>query len=86
MLFNIVIMGKIYLKISVLFFQFTNYFFRQSEVIARDTRRMKHIFIVKKGSIMIWKRLDPDGHTPPLNKHDFDQLDDEKSSHNSINQ
>ena len=40
---------------------------------------MKQIFVVKKGSIMIWKRLDPDGHTPKLTKHDFDQMDDEKS-------
>ena len=54
-------------------------FCRQSEVIARDTRRMKHIIVVKKGSMMIWKRLDPDGRTPQLNKHDFDQIDDEKS-------
>jgi hypothetical protein len=48
-------------------------------VIARDSRRMKHIFVVKKGSIMIWKRLDPDGHTPKLSKNDFDQMDDGKS-------
>ena len=45
---------------------------------------MKHIFVVKKGSIMIWKRLDPDGRTPALNKHDFDQTDDEKSLYNFI--
>jgi hypothetical protein len=40
---------------------------------------MKHIFVVKKGSIMIWKRLDPDGHIPKLSKHDFDQIENEKS-------
>jgi hypothetical protein len=62
-----------------------SYFYRQSEVIARDTRRMKHILVVKKGSIMIWKRLDTDGHTPPLSKHDFDQTDDDKSSYDLIN-
>lgn len=33
---------------------------------------MKHIFVVKKGSFAIWKRLDPDGHVPKLSKHDFD--------------
>ena len=47
--------------------------FRQSELIARDSRRMKHIFVVKKGSFAIWKRLDPDGHVPKLKKHDFDR-------------
>jgi hypothetical protein len=56
-----------------------NYLLRQAEVIARDTRQMKHIFVVKQGSIMIWKRLDPDGRVPKLSKHDFDQMDDEKS-------
>ncbi len=40
---------------------------------------MKHIFVVKKGSFMIWKRLDPDGYIPKLSKHDFDQIQDEKS-------
>ena len=75
MQFNIVIMGISYFRIFILIY----YLFRQGEVIARDTRRMKHIFIVKKGSIMIWKRLDPDGHIPKLTKHDFDQMEDEKS-------
>ncbi len=56
-----------------------NYLLRQAEVIARDTRQMKHIFVVKQGSIMIWKRLDPDGRVPKLSKHDFDQMADEKS-------
>jgi len=41
---------------------------------------MKHIFIVKKGSFDIWKRLDPDGHIPKLSKHDFEQIQNEKSS------
>ena len=40
---------------------------------------MKHIFIVKKGSFEIWKRLDPDGNIPELSKHDFDQIENEKS-------
>jgi len=75
MQFNIVILGIINNKILFHIY----YLFRQSEVIARDTRRMKHIFVVKKGSFMIWKRLDPDGHIPKLSKHDFDQIEDEKS-------
>jgi hypothetical protein len=41
---------------------------------------MKYIFIVKKGSFDIWKRLDPDGHIPKLSKHDFEQIQNEKSS------
>lgn len=61
-----------------IFFQKSFLLFRQSEVIAKDTRRMKHIFVVKIGSIMIWKRLDPDGYTPKLSKHDFDQLENDK--------
>ncbi len=76
MQFNIVILGMI----NIFYFILINYLFRQSEVIARDSRRMKHIFVVKKGSLMIWKRLDPDGHISKLNKHDFDPTDDEKSS------
>jgi hypothetical protein len=48
-------------------------------VIARDSRRMKHIFVVKKGSLAIWKRLDPDGHIPKLEKKEFDQIENEKS-------
>ena len=48
-------------------------------MIARDSRRMKHIFVVKKGSVAIWKRLDPDGHTPKLTKKDFNQIENEKS-------
>lgn len=28
---------------------------------------------------MIWKRLDPNGHTPKLTKHDFDQIENDKS-------
>lgn len=32
-------------------------------MIAKDSRRMKHLYIVKKGSLAIWKRLDPNGHT-----------------------
>ena len=37
---------------------------RQQEVIARDSRRMKHIYVVRKGSLAIWKRLDPHGNQP----------------------
>ena len=40
---------------------------------------MKHVFVVKKGSFAIWKRLDPDGHIPKPSKHDFDQIDNDKS-------
>ena len=75
MLFNIVITGKSRISSSILSIGYC----RQSEVLARDTRQMKHIFVVKKGSIMIWKRLDPDGRTPQLTKHDLDQMEDEKS-------
>lgn len=39
---------------------------RQQEVIARDSRRMKHIYVVRKGSLAIWKRLDPHGNNPVL--------------------
>ena len=75
MQFNIVILGKINLEICL----FLIYLFSLSEVVARDSRRMKHIFVVKKGSLMIWKRLDPDGHTPKLTKQDPEQGEDEKS-------
>jgi hypothetical protein len=76
MQFNIVILGKI---CFIFIFMWIIYLCRQSEVIARDSRRMKHIFVVKKGSLAIWKRLDPDGHVPKLSKHDFDQIENEKS-------
>lgn len=29
--------------------------------MARNTQRMKHIFVVKHGSMSVWKRLDPVG-------------------------
>ncbi|CAF4490208.1 unnamed protein product [Rotaria socialis] len=50
----------------------------QSEVIAQDTRCMRHIYIVRSGSLDIWKRLDPDGFVPKLTKYDYDQLKNEK--------
>ncbi|CAF1076276.1 unnamed protein product [Rotaria magnacalcarata] len=50
----------------------------QSEVIAQDTRCMRHIYIVKSGSLDIWKRLDPDGFVPKLTKYDSDQLKNER--------
>ena len=40
---------------------------------------MKHIFVVKKGSLAIWKRLNPDGRTAKLSKHDFDQRKNDRS-------
>ncbi|CAF0938097.1 unnamed protein product [Adineta ricciae] len=52
--------------------------FGLSEVIARDSRRMKHILVVKKGSFAVWKRLDPDGHIRKSSKHDLEQLHSEK--------
>ncbi|CAF1584923.1 unnamed protein product, partial [Adineta steineri] len=59
--------------------------FRLSEVITRDSRRMKHIFIVKTGSLEIWKRLDPDGPISKLNKHDFEQIQNEKMNDGNEN-
>ncbi|CAF1138830.1 unnamed protein product [Rotaria sordida] len=50
----------------------------QSEVIAHDSRLMRHIFIVKNGSLHVWKRLDPDGYIPKLSKQDLDQIKNEK--------
>jgi hypothetical protein len=41
---------------------------------------MKHIFVVKKGSLAIWKRLDPDGRAQKSGQHDVEQLYNEKSS------
>ena len=38
---------------------------RQGEVISRDSRRMKHIYIIRKGSMTIWKRLDPSAFVKP---------------------
>jgi hypothetical protein len=49
-------------------------------VIARDSRRMKHIFVVKKGSLAIWKRLDPDGPLSTNNNHELNSQNNEKSS------
>ncbi|CAF1289618.1 unnamed protein product [Rotaria sp. Silwood1] len=50
----------------------------QSEVIAQDSRLIRHIFIVKSGSLAIWKRLEPNGYIPKLSKHDLDQIKNEK--------
>ena len=55
-----------------------NQLFRQSEVVARDSRLMKHIFIVKTGSVEVWKCLNPNGHIPKLSKHDMDHIKNEK--------
>lgn len=55
------------------------FFFRQSEVIAQDSRLMKHILVVRKGSMEIWKRLDPSGFVPKLNKTELDRIKNEKS-------
>lgn len=49
--------------------------FRTSEVIAKDSRRMKHIYIVKKGSFAIWKRLDPYGSNRDTNVDSREQID-----------
>ncbi|CAF1061096.1 unnamed protein product [Adineta ricciae] len=54
--------------------------FGPSEVIAKDSRRMKHVFIVKKGSLDIWKRLDPiddDEHDPT--KTTSERMENEKN-------
>ncbi|CAF4538264.1 unnamed protein product [Rotaria sp. Silwood1] len=53
--------------------------FRQSEVIAKDSRRMKHLFIVKKGSLDVWKRLDPNDYHRKIIRKDSVQTDHEKS-------
>ncbi len=53
---------------------------RQSEVIAKDSRRMKHLFIVKKGSLSIWKRLQPNGHNPEIIKTNAEGIENEKCS------
>ena len=53
---------------------------RLSEVIARDSRRMKHVFVVKRGSLAIWKRLDPEGPTAKPRKNDYDPIDNDKSA------
>ncbi|UJR09794.1 hypothetical protein I4U23_014020 [Adineta vaga] len=52
--------------------------FGLSEVIARDSRRMKHILVVKKGSFEVWKRLDPDGRVRKSSKQHLDQFQNEK--------
>ena len=49
-------------------------------MIARDSRRMKQIFVVKRGSFAVWKRLDPNGRTKKLDKSDLDPQDTGKSS------
>jgi hypothetical protein len=36
---------------------------------------MKHIFVVKKGSLAIWKRLEPNGN----NRNNADRIENEKS-------
>ncbi|CAF3819188.1 unnamed protein product [Adineta steineri] len=52
--------------------------FGLSEIIARDSRRMKHIFIVKKGSLDVWKRLDPVDNNQDLTKSTLERLENEK--------
>jgi len=39
---------------------------------------MKHLFIVKKGSLDIWKRLDPIDHNRDSTKNDPNRIDNEK--------
>ncbi|CAF2386113.1 unnamed protein product [Rotaria sp. Silwood2] len=53
--------------------------FRQSEVIAKDSRRMKHLFVVKKGSLDVWKRLDPNDYNRKISTKNSNQTDDAKS-------
>lgn len=81
MQFNIVVLSIfdcLQLKISYSY-QISHFNNRQSEVIAEDSRRMRHIYIVKSGSLDVWKRLDPDGYVPKLTKYDYDQIKNEKS-------
>jgi hypothetical protein len=40
---------------------------------------MKHIFVVKKGSLAIWKRLEPNDHNRELIKNASDRIETEKS-------
>lgn len=54
------------------------YEYRKSEIIARDSRRTKHLFIVKKGSLDIWKRLEPLDNHRGSNRNDSDRKEDEK--------
>jgi len=39
---------------------------------------MKHLFIVKKGSFAIWKRLDPTGYNPERTKNNSERIEIEK--------
>lgn len=41
---------------------------------------MKHLFIVKKGSLSIWKRLQPNGHNPEIIKTNAEGIENEKCS------
>ncbi|CAF0819266.1 unnamed protein product [Rotaria sordida] len=58
--------------------------FRQSEVIAKDSRRMKHLFIVKKGSLDVWKRLDPNDYHRKVANANSVPTDDGKTVDNNI--
>ncbi len=41
---------------------------------------MKHLYIVKKGSLAIWKRLDPNGFNREITKKNSEQIENEKCS------
>ena len=47
-------------------------------MIVKDSRRMKHLFVVKKGSLAIWKRLDPNGYNREITKTHSERIDNEK--------
>ncbi|CAM4871450.1 unnamed protein product [Rotaria socialis] len=51
--------------------------FRQLEVIAKDSRRMQHLFIVKKGSLDVWKRLDPSDSVRTMTKKNSVQVEEQ---------
>ena len=64
---------------SSLVFLFS-FFLRPMEVVAKDTRRMKHILVVKHGSLSIWKRLDPPVNDRLSTLNLEDQREDESQS------
>jgi hypothetical protein len=41
---------------------------------------MKHLFIVKKGSLAIWKRLDPNGYNQEITKINSERIENDKCS------
>ncbi|CAF5139244.1 unnamed protein product, partial [Rotaria magnacalcarata] len=51
--------------------------FRQSEVIAKDSRRMKHLFVVKKGSLDVWKCLEPSDCRRTMTKRNAVQIEEQ---------